>query len=168
MVSTIHRFKKKEMQQLLIKNWVKSVSVYKETCINLVKSLAAIRDFYFLTIDFDSAKLKKWKDLGFSALLFFLSDILLQASKVLNLCCKASWLCIKCHCTNLSEGALKEFVMEACTRSALLLDIMYDINNAKINKKVIEILKNWFNANDLSEKLPAPVPVVKQWVKVTF
>ncbi|KAK8469090.1 hypothetical protein PHAVU_006G212401 [Phaseolus vulgaris] len=89
-----------------------------------------------------------------------------KASKVLNLCCKASWLCIKCHCTNLSEGALKDFVMEACTRSALLLDIMYDVNNVKINKKVIEILKNYFTANDLFEKLPAPVPVVKQWVKI--
>jgi len=87
---------------------------------------------------------------------------------VLNLCCKASWLCIKYHCANLSEGTLKDFVMEACTRSALLLDIMYDVNNVKINKKVIEILKNWFAANDLLERLPAPIPVVKQWVKVTF
>lgn len=63
---------------------------------------------------------------------------------------------------------MKDFVMEACTRSALLLDIMYDVNNVKINKKVIEILNNWFTANDLFEKLPAPIPVVKQWVKVTF
>ncbi|TKY71312.1 Separase protein [Spatholobus suberectus] len=89
-----------------------------------------------------------------------------KASKVLNLCCKASWLCIKYHCGNLSEGVLKEFVMEACTRSALLLDILYDINNLKINKKMIEILKNWFTANDLFERLPAPIPVVKQWVKI--
>ncbi|XP_014518647.1 separase isoform X1 [Vigna radiata var. radiata] len=89
-----------------------------------------------------------------------------KASKVLNLCCKASWLCIKYHCANLSEDTLKDFVMEACTRSALLLDIMYDVNNVKINKKVIEILNNWFTANDLFEKLPAPIPVVKQWVKI--
>ncbi|XP_020220359.1 separase isoform X1 [Cajanus cajan] len=89
-----------------------------------------------------------------------------KASKVLNLCCKASWLCIKYHCGDLSEGALKEFVMEAYTRSALLLDILYDVNNLKINKKMIEILKNWSTANDLFERLPAPIPVVKQWVKI--
>lgn len=97
----------------------------------------------------------------------FLSDISLQTSKVLNLCCKASWLCIKYHSANLSEGALKEFVMEACTRSALLLDIIHDVNNLKINKKMIDILKNWFTANYLFDRLPAPIPVVKQWVKVT-
>ncbi|RDX78338.1 Separase, partial [Mucuna pruriens] len=89
-----------------------------------------------------------------------------KASKVLNLSCKASWLCIKYHCGNLSEGALNEFVMETCTRSALLLDILYDINNPKINKKIIDILKNWSTANDLFERLPAPIPVVKQWVKI--
>lgn len=86
---------------------------------------------------------------------------------MLNLCCKASWLCIKYHCANLSEAALKEFVMEACTRSAFLLDIIYDVNNLKINKKMIDILKNWFTANYLFDRLPAPIPVVKQWVKVT-
>ncbi|KAK7328241.1 hypothetical protein VNO77_22343 [Canavalia gladiata] len=88
------------------------------------------------------------------------------ASRVLNLCCKASWLCIKYHCGSLSEGALKEFVMEACTRSALLLDILYNVNDLKICKKMIEILKNWSTANDLFERLPAPLPVVKQWVKI--
>ncbi|KAJ1434987.1 SEPARIN core domain [Sesbania bispinosa] len=91
---------------------------------------------------------------------------LLLASKVLNLCCKASWLCIKCHCGNLSEGSLDECVMEACTRSALLLDILYDINSLKIRKKMIEILENWSTANNLFERLPAPIPVVKQWVKI--
>ena len=83
------------------------------------------------------------------------------------MCCKASWLCIKYHCANLSEAAVKEFVMEACTRSAFLLDIIYDVNNLKINKKMIDILKNWFTANYLFDRLPAPIPVVKQWVKVT-
>lgn len=58
--------------------------------------------------------------------------------------------------------------MEACTRSAFLLDIIYDVNNLKINKKMIDILKNWFTANYLFDRLPAPIPVVKQWVKVTF
>ncbi|KAK7302457.1 hypothetical protein RJT34_13347 [Clitoria ternatea] len=89
-----------------------------------------------------------------------------KASMVLNLCCKASWLDIKYHCRNLSEGVLKVCVIEACNRSALLLDILYDINNLKIREKMIKILKNWSTANDLFEKLPAPIPVVKQWVKI--
>ncbi|KHN33472.1 Separin [Glycine soja] len=100
------------------------------------------------------------------AVVLYRNRLLKKASKVLNLCCKASWLCIKYHSANLSEGALKEFVMEACTRSALLLDIIHDVNNLKINKKMIDILKNWFTANDLFEGLPAPIPVVKQWVKI--
>ncbi|XP_012569077.1 separase isoform X2 [Cicer arietinum] len=89
-----------------------------------------------------------------------------EAIKVLNLCCKASWLCIKFHCGNLSEGALKEFVIDACTRSALLLDFLDDTNSLKIIKKLIETLQNWSIANDMFEKLPAPIPVVKQWVKI--
>ncbi|CAJ1963611.1 unnamed protein product [Sphenostylis stenocarpa] len=100
------------------------------------------------------------------AVVLYRNGQLEKASKVLNLCCKASWLCIKYHCANLSEGALKEFVMEACTRSALLLDINYDVNNLKINKKMVDILKNWFTANDLFDRLPVPIPVVKQWVKI--
>ncbi|XP_058750289.1 separase-like isoform X2 [Vicia villosa] len=89
-----------------------------------------------------------------------------EASKVLNLCCKVSWLCIKCHCGNLSEGALKEFVMDAYTRSALLLDFLYETNNLKIRKKLIETLKNWSSVSDLYVKIPAPIPVVKKWVKI--
>jgi separase len=56
--------------------------------------------------------------------------------------------------------------MDAYTRSAMLLDFLYETNNLKIRKKLIETLKNWSTANDLVEKLPAPIPVVKQWVKV--
>lgn len=58
--------------------------------------------------------------------------------------------------------------MDACTKSALLLDILNDINSLKIRKKMIEILKNWSTANDLFERLPAPIPVVKKWVKVSL
>ena len=68
----------------------------------------------------------------------------------------------------MSESALKEFVVDACTRSALLLDILYDINSLKIRKKMIEILKNWSIANNLFERLPAPIPLVQQWVKVSL
>lgn len=103
-----------------------------------------------------------------SKLLMFLYDVSLQASKVLNLCCKASWLFIKRHCGNLSEGALKEFVNDDYTRSARLLDILYETDNLKTRKKLIKILKNWSIAKDMFEKLPTPIPVVKQWVKVAL
>ncbi|KAL1336318.1 hypothetical protein HN51_030706 [Arachis hypogaea] len=89
-----------------------------------------------------------------------------EASKVLNLCCKASWICIKCYCANLTEGVPKEFVIEAYKRSALLLDILYDISSLKIRKKVIKILTNWSTANNLFQDLPTPIPVLKQWVKI--
>ncbi|KAK7246828.1 hypothetical protein RIF29_41698 [Crotalaria pallida] len=89
-----------------------------------------------------------------------------EASKVLNLCCKASWICVKCHCGNFSEVALKEIVREVYTRSALLLVILDDFNSLKVRKNMIKMLKNWSTANDLFERLPAPIPVVKQWVKV--
>ncbi|MED6119530.1 hypothetical protein PIB30_012720 [Stylosanthes scabra] len=90
-----------------------------------------------------------------------------KASKVLNLCCKASWNCIKCCCANsMDEEALKEFVIEACKRSALLLDILYDIDSLKIRKKVVKILTNWSAANDLLQDVPTPIPVLKQWVKI--
>ncbi|XP_024626543.1 separase [Medicago truncatula] len=88
-----------------------------------------------------------------------------EASKVLNLCCKTSWLYIKHHCGNLSEGALNEFVMDVYTRNATLLVILDETNNIKITKKLIDTLKNWSSANDLFEKLPVPIPVLKMWVK---
>ena len=95
-------------------------------------------------------------------------DVSLQASKVLNLCCKTSWLYIKHHGDNLSEGALNEFVMDVYTRNATLLVILDETNNIKIRKKLIETLNNWSSANDLFEKLPVPIPVLKMWVKVAL
>ncbi|MED6157431.1 hypothetical protein PIB30_023002 [Stylosanthes scabra] len=90
-----------------------------------------------------------------------------KASKVLNLCCKASWNCIKCYYANsMEEEAFREFVIEAYKRSALLLDILYDIDSLKIRKKVVKILTNWSTANDLFQNLPSPIPVLKQWVKI--
>ncbi|KAK7412084.1 hypothetical protein VNO78_03531 [Psophocarpus tetragonolobus] len=100
------------------------------------------------------------------AVVLYRNRQLKKAAKALNLSCKASWFCIKYHCANLSDDALREFVIEACTRSALLLDIIYDVNNLKINEKVIEILKNWFTAINSFERMPAPIPVIKQWVKI--
>ncbi|KAI9087156.1 hypothetical protein K1719_030791 [Acacia pycnantha] len=89
-----------------------------------------------------------------------------EASKVLSLCCKASWLCIRCHCGGPIGDEFIEFVNEACTRSALLLDILYQVDYHKVRKKTISILKNWCAGKDQFERLAAPMPVVKQWVKM--
>ncbi|KAF7803655.1 separase isoform X2 [Senna tora] len=89
-----------------------------------------------------------------------------EASKVLSLCCKASWVNIKCHRGDQLGDEFVELVNEACTRSAFLLDILGQVDNHKIRKKITDILKNWCAAIDLFERLPAPIPVVNQWVKM--
>ncbi|XP_019425826.1 PREDICTED: separase isoform X1 [Lupinus angustifolius] len=118
----------------------------------------------------------KWIEIGgikyISAALYNIAVVLYrnkkpkEASKVLKLCCKASWICIKCHCGNLSKFALKDIVTEVYTRSVLLLVILHEFDDLKIRKNMIKILKNWSTANDLFETLPAPIPIVKQWVKI--
>ncbi|KAF7802181.1 separase isoform X1 [Senna tora] len=78
----------------------------------------------------------------------------------------AGLVLISCH-VRFGDGDLASFgVNEACTRSAFLLDILGLVDNHKIREKITNILKNWCVANDLFERLPAPIPVVKQWVKM--
>ncbi|XP_054803798.1 separase isoform X2 [Prosopis cineraria] len=89
-----------------------------------------------------------------------------EASKVLSLCCKASWICIKCYCGGQLRDEFVEFVNEAYTRSALLLDILNQVDYHKVRKKIVSILKNWCSANDQFENLATPMPIVKQWVKM--
>ncbi|KAF7802186.1 separase isoform X1 [Senna tora] len=89
-----------------------------------------------------------------------------EASKVRSLCCKASWVNIKCHRGDQLGDEFVELVNDACTRSAFLLDILGQVDNHKIREKINDILKNWCAANDLFERLLAPIPIVKQWVKM--
>lgn len=95
-------------------------------------------------------------------------EISLQASKVLSLCCKVLWLCIECHPGSPIGDEFIKFVNEACTRSALILDILYQVDIHKARKKTISILKNWCAGNDQFGGLASPMPVVKQWVKVLY
>lgn len=67
---------------------------------------------------------------------------------------------------DLSEVAVVDFSNEACARSAYVLDVLYRGGSPKINKVILESLQNWSAAADCFEKLPAPTPLVKQWVKV--
>lgn len=102
----------------------------------------------------------------------------LQASKALKLCCRASWTCVKRLCMifvqkpkgldgDLSEDAIIEFVNEACTRSAFLLDVLHQCDSHKVKRTIAEILEDWSVPGKVFEMLPGPVPLVKQWVKVS-
>jgi separase len=102
----------------------------------------------------------------------------LQASKALKLCCRVSWTCVKRLCQifvqkseelvgDLSEDAIVEFVNDASTRSAFLLDVLHQCDSHKVKKTVAECLEDWCVAGKVFERLPGPVPLVKQWVKVS-
>jgi separase len=100
-----------------------------------------------------------------------------QASKALKLCCRVSWTCVKRLCQifvqkseelvgDFSEDAIVEFVNDACTRSAFLLDVLHQCDSHKVKRTVAESLEDWCVAGKVFERLPGPVPLVKQWVKV--
>lgn len=110
---------------------------------------------------------------------FFLFFIIFQASKALKLSCRASWTCVVLLCqmfmnkTNgltddLSEDLILDFVMEACTRTSFLLDVLSQGGIPKVKKMMVYSLESWSVAEDLFTRLPGPMPLVKQWVKVTF
>ncbi|KAJ4717002.1 putative Separase [Melia azedarach] len=100
-----------------------------------------------------------------------------EASKALKLCCRASWACVVLLCKmfecksdgshgELSEGAIVDFVNEACTRSAFLLDVLHHSGSQKMEKVILESLENWAIAANLFSMLPGLKPLVKQWVKI--
>ncbi|XP_059463278.1 separase isoform X5 [Corylus avellana] len=100
-----------------------------------------------------------------------------EASKALKLCCRVSWTCVKRLCQifvqkseelvdDFSEDAIVEFVNDACTRSAFLLDVLHQCDSHKVKRTVSESLEDWCVAGKVFERLPGPVPLVKQWVKM--
>ncbi|XP_059648132.1 separase [Cornus florida] len=100
-----------------------------------------------------------------------------EASKVLKLSCRASWICVS-HLRDMfvnksnrphsdkTEDAIVDFVREACTESALLLDVLYQCGSHKVNRIIGDSLENWSVAEILVERLPSPIALVKQWVKI--
>lgn len=68
----------------------------------------------------------------------------------------------------MSEGAILDFVSEACTRSAFLLDVLYHCGSQKMEKVIVDSLEHWSIAAILFKTLPGPLPLVKQWVKVIY
>ena len=102
----------------------------------------------------------------------------MQASKALKLCCRASWTCVKSLCQNfvqkskglegdISKDAIIEFVNEACTRSAFLLDVLHQCDGHKVKRTIAEVLEDWSVPGEVFEILSGPAPLVKQWVKVS-
>ncbi|XP_020532873.1 separase isoform X2 [Jatropha curcas] len=100
-----------------------------------------------------------------------------EASKALKLSCTASWSYVTRLCKMFmskskgligdhSEDAIIDFVTETCTRTAFLLDILYQCGSHKVKKIIVNSLENWSVAEDLFRRLPAPMTLVKQWVKI--
>ncbi|XP_065870788.1 separase isoform X2 [Euphorbia lathyris] len=102
-----------------------------------------------------------------------------EASKALKLSCRASWTCTVLLCqmfmnksngltSDVTENGILDFVMETCTRTAFLLDVhvLSKCSSLKLEKIIVRSLENWSIAEDLFRRLPGPVPLVKQWVKI--
>lgn len=69
--------------------------------------------------------------------------------------------------SDLSEDAITVFATEACAKSAFLLDILHQCGSKEISRTLIDCLERWSVAHSLFEKMPIPVALVKQWVKVS-
>ncbi|GFY89199.1 separase [Actinidia rufa] len=104
-----------------------------------------------------------------------------EASKALNLCCRASWTCVSYLCeafanrTNrfcnddVSQDAVTDFVSDACAKSAFLLDVLYQCDSHNKLPRIMEYsLQNWSAAENVFNRLPSPIALVKQWVKKPF
>ncbi|XP_052179939.1 separase isoform X3 [Diospyros lotus] len=103
-----------------------------------------------------------------------------EASKALKLCCMASWTCVShlCKatanssnrlCSDISEEAVGCFVNEACSKSALLLDILYQCGSQnKVTRIMVFSLESWSAAVNVLNWLPCPITLVKQWVKIKY
>nr|XP_011462140.1 PREDICTED: separase [Fragaria vesca subsp. vesca] len=102
---------------------------------------------------------------------------LTEASEALKLSCKASWarvirLCelfagkLKVSIADLSKDTILDVLNESCTVSAFLLDILNQVDNHEVKRAMVECLETWSTAVNLFGKLPGPMSVVKQWVKM--
>ncbi|KAL6494538.1 hypothetical protein OROGR_031338 [Orobanche gracilis] len=101
-----------------------------------------------------------------------------EATKALKLCCKASWYYVvglckmyvnKSHMSHddLSEKDITDFVTEASGKIAFLLELNQE-GKCKINGIIKESLKCWSVSENLIATLPAPVYLVKEWVKIQY
>ncbi|XP_070034034.1 separase isoform X2 [Nicotiana tomentosiformis] len=111
------------------------------------------------------------------AVVLYRNKQMVEAAKALKLCCKASWNHVIRLCelfkhepdkfqNDLSEDALIGFIDEACGKTAFLLEVLNHCRDLKVQKVLIDSLKSWSAAEHLFKKLPSPISIVKQFVKM--
>ncbi|KAK3002113.1 hypothetical protein RJ639_021722 [Escallonia herrerae] len=99
-----------------------------------------------------------------------------EASKALKLSCRASWTCVLHLCEilvdksndcndDLTEDSILSTVAEACTKSAFLLDVLFQCGSYKVDKIIVDSLESWSVAEKFFKSLASPRALVKQWVK---
>ncbi|GFY89325.1 separase [Actinidia rufa] len=103
-----------------------------------------------------------------------------EASKALNLCCRASWTCVSylceafanrtnrfCDDDDVSQEDVTNFISDACAKSAFLLDVLYQCDSHNKLTRIMEYsLQNWSATENVFNRLPSPIALVKQWVKI--
>lgn len=71
--------------------------------------------------------------------------------------------------SDLSEDAITAFVTDTCAKSAFSLGLLYQcgIGSKEISMILTDYFESWSTAQNWFDKIPIPVALVKQWVKVT-
>ncbi|CAH8384817.1 unnamed protein product [Eruca vesicaria subsp. sativa] len=94
----------------------------------------------------------------------------LKVSLALKLCIRTVWNCVRLLSlkSNSSEDFVcgKDFVTEACSKSAYYLDVLEQHGECEIEKLLSFILENWFEAKKRITSLPDLTPIIQQWVKI--
>ncbi|XP_076893503.1 separase-like isoform X3 [Bidens hawaiensis] len=102
-----------------------------------------------------------------------------EATEAFNLSCQAAWKCVILFCkmfvsskdessSDLSEDAITAFVTETCAKSAFSLVLLYQcgIGSEEISMILTDYFESWSTAQNWFDKIPIPVALVKQWVKI--
>ncbi|KAL1534288.1 separase [Salvia divinorum] len=101
-----------------------------------------------------------------------------EAFKVLKMCCKTLWNYIVDLCKiemtksqesedDMSEKSIADLVMEASDKVAFLLQLNQECD-FKVNGIIRESIICWSNAENFIATLPAPVSLIKEWVKIQY
>ncbi|KAI3774516.1 hypothetical protein L1987_49074 [Smallanthus sonchifolius] len=112
-------------------------------------------------------------------LVLYRANRLKEATESFNLSCQAAWKCVMHFCrkfvsnkdessSELSEDAITAFVTETCAKSAFLLDILHQCGTGseEISMILTDFLESWSAAQNWFDKIPVPVALVEQWVKI--
>ncbi|KAF9608453.1 hypothetical protein IFM89_009819 [Coptis chinensis] len=100
-----------------------------------------------------------------------------QASNVFELCCRSAWTLVSHVCgksverseqihDELSEEEVTQFVIEACIKSATLLDVLNQCESPVFQRSMITTLVNWSVTVDSFETLDGLTALVTKWVKI--